>query len=128
MIRAFGSSLSYLRHFVDLRPLPRSSRLCSFVVVSLLGNEFRTPVCKRNLNPVYDPKNATFDIPIFNAQVDGLDMLNLKFVVWDKDFIGKDFLGRNALPVNEWFKDTVFEFDHPCNQVYRFTIEIRFVI
>ena len=93
-----------------------------------MGNEFRTPVCKRNLNPVYDPKNATFDIPIFNAQVDGLDMLNLKFVVWDKDFIGKDFLGKNALPVNEWFKDTVFEFDHPCNQVYRFTIEIRFVI
>ena len=133
MIRAFSWSSSHLRRLVDLRPLPRSSPLFplilhSFVVVSLLGNEFRTPVCKRNLNPVYAPKDATFDFPIFMEQVDGLDILNLKFVVWDQDFMGKDFLGKNSLSVNEWFKDTAFAFDDPRNQVCPVPIEIRFGI
>ena len=131
MIRAFGHSLSYLRQFADLCPFTRSSRLCSFVVVSLLGNEFRTPVCKRNLNPVYDPRDATFEFPIFMSLVDGLDgpdMLNLKFVVWDKDFIGKGFLGKKVLPVNEWFKEAAFAFDDQRNQVCPIIIEIRFGI
>ena len=101
------------------------------MIVSLLGNEFKTPVCKRNLNPVYDPRDATFEFPIFMSLVDGLDglgALNLKFVVWDKDFIGKDFLGQKVLPVNEWFKETAFDFDDQRNQVCPIIIEIIFGI
>ena len=88
-------------------------------------------MCKRNLDPVYAPKDATFEFPIFMSLVDGLDglgALNLKFVVWDKDFIGKDFLGQKVLPVNEWFKETAFDFDDQRNQVCPIIIEIRFWI
>ena len=115
----------------DLRPLPHSSRLCSFVVVSLLGNEFRTPVCKHSLNPVYAPKDMTFEFPIFLSLVDGLDLfgvLNLKFVVWHKNFAAKNFLGKKVLPVNEWFKDNAFAFHDQRNQVCPIIIQIRFGI
>jgi Ca2+-dependent lipid-binding protein len=87
-----------------------------FVVVSILGKEFKTPVCKRNLNPIYPPEYATFEFPIYTSLVERLGTLNLKFVVWDKDMFGKDFLGKNALPVNEWFKETAFAFNDPRNQ------------
>jgi hypothetical protein len=92
----------------------------------MLGKEFKTPVCKRNLNPIYPPEYATFEFPIYMSLVHKLGTLNLKFVVWNKDMLGNDFLGKNALPVNEWFKDTAFAFDDPHNQVCSFTIEIRF--
>ena len=107
------------------------SPVLSFVVVSLLGNEFKTPVYKRTLNPEYAQKDATFEFPIFMSLVngvDGLDALNLKFTVWDKDLIGKDFLGKKVLPVNEWFKDTAFAFDDQRNQACPIIIEIRFGI
>lgn len=79
-------------------------------------------MCKRSLNPVYAPKDATFEFPIYMSLLHKLGILNLKFVVWNKDFIGNDFLGKNALPVNEWFKDTVFAFDDLHNQVCPVTI------
>ena len=88
-------------------------------------------MCKSNLDPVYDPKDATFEFPIFMSDVDepvGLGAPNLKFVVWDKSFTGKDFLGQRILPVNEWFKDTAFAFDDQRNQVCPIIIEIRFGI
>jgi len=104
-------SLTYLPPPFSLLPHIRS-----FVIVSTLGKEFRTPVCKRNLNPVYHPKDATFDFPIYMSLVQRLGSINLKFVVWDKDFIGKDFLGKNALSVGEWFKGTAFAFHDPENK------------
>ncbi|KAF8268505.1 C2 domain-containing protein [Lactarius quietus] len=87
-----------------------------YVVVSMLGKEFKTPVCKRNLNPIYKPQDATFEFPIHMSLVQKLGTLNLKFVVWDKDMIGKDFLGKNSLSVNEWFKGAAFSFDDPENE------------
>ncbi|KAH9054998.1 C2 domain-containing protein [Lactarius vividus] len=66
-----------------------------FVTVSLWGKKFQTPVSKQNLNP-----NSTM----------------LEFVVWDKDKIGKDYLGEYSLPVNKWFKGSAFRFDGPDNK------------
>ena len=60
--------------------------------------------------------------------LDGHDVLNLEFVVWNKNFTGKDFLGKKVLPVNEWLKDTAFAFDDQRNQVCPIIIEIRFGI
>ncbi|KAI9439613.1 C2 domain-containing protein [Lactarius indigo] len=82
-----------------------------FVVVSLAGKQFKTPVYKRNLNPEYEPNDATFDF--CTSLVDKLS--TLEFVVWDKDVIGKDFLGKYSLPVNQWFKGAL-AFDDPNNQ------------
>ena len=121
--------LALLLLLTDLPSRPFSSplflRICSFVVVSTLGKEFKTPVCKRNLNPVYNPQEATFDFPIYMSLVQRLGSVNLKFVVWDKDFIGKDFLGKNTLSVNEWFKRTALAFYDPENRVRPFAAELR---
>ncbi|KAI9439612.1 C2 domain-containing protein [Lactarius indigo] len=86
-----------------------------YVVVSLMGKQYKTPVCKRNLNPVYKPKDATFDFPIYMSQVNVLG--TLEFNVWDKDTFGKDdFLGKYTLPVDQWFNGTAFAFKAPDNQ------------
>ncbi|KAH9013828.1 C2 domain-containing protein [Lactarius pseudohatsudake] len=85
-----------------------------FVAVSLLDKQFQTPVCKCNLNPEYGPKDATFDFPIYESLMHELG--TLKFVVWDKDWVGKDFLGDYSLPVDQWIKGTAFAFDDPNNE------------
>ncbi len=104
-------------------PPPRSFCLCSFVVVSVLGKRFQTPVCKRNLNPVYEPKDATFDFPIYTSLVHQLG--TLEFAVWDKGLIRDDYLGEHSLPIDQWFIGTAFAFDDPSNQVRHFTTEDR---
>ncbi|KAH9011309.1 C2 domain-containing protein [Lactarius pseudohatsudake] len=87
-----------------------------FVTVSLLGKQFQTPVIKKNLDPEYEPKDATFDFPIYISLGPKLD--TLKFVVWDKDIISNDYLGEYSLPVNRWFRGTAFDFDDSNNQPF----------
>ena len=48
----------------------------------------KTPVVKKNLNPKYSAKEATFDIPVFASVIQTRGAL-LDFVVWDKDIVGK---------------------------------------
>ncbi|KAL0066519.1 phosphatidylserine decarboxylase [Marasmius tenuissimus] len=69
-----------------------------YVKVSLGTTTFKTPVMRYTLNPVYDAKKATFDFPIETC-----NPLPLKFVVWDKDWIGKDYLGQTTLDARDWF-------------------------
>ncbi|KAH9169193.1 hypothetical protein EDB89DRAFT_2199433, partial [Lactarius sanguifluus] len=83
-----------------------------FVIVSLLGKQFQTPVCKLNLNPIYAQKDATFDFPIYTSLVHKLD--KLEFVVCDdsdSDLVQNNYLGRKSLPIDEWFRGTVFAFN-----------------
>ncbi|KAI9439628.1 C2 domain-containing protein [Lactarius indigo] len=87
-----------------------------YVVVSGLGRQFQTPVCERNLNPDYEPKDATFDFPVYKPLVHKLG--TLKFVVWDKDKICDDYLGECALPVDRWFEKPPFDFNDPKNQPF----------
>ncbi|KAH9054985.1 C2 domain-containing protein [Lactarius vividus] len=88
-----------------------------YVIVSLMGKQSKTPVCKKNLNPVYKAKEATFDFPIYMSLVNKHGTLALEFTVWDKDLIGKDdFLGKYALPIDKWFNGTAFAFNVPGNQ------------
>jgi phosphatidylserine decarboxylase len=93
-----------------------------YVVVSVLNNKHQTPVAKRTLNPLYTPKDATFDFPIYLSLADRLGVLEL--VVWDKDYLGKDYLGEAALPLDDWFtspspdeKDRAYAFDDAGNTV-----------
>ncbi|KAH9011312.1 hypothetical protein EDB85DRAFT_1878768, partial [Lactarius pseudohatsudake] len=50
-----------------------------------LGKQIQTPVCKRNLNPKYEPKDATFSFPIYEPLVH--EPGTLEFVVRDKENI-----------------------------------------
>ncbi|KAG7087240.1 hypothetical protein E1B28_013220 [Marasmius oreades] len=59
----------------------------------------QTPTISKTLNPIYDTKESTFDFPIGSTGVDGA----LEMVVWDKDILGKDYLGEVALSVEHWF-------------------------
>ncbi|KAL0066522.1 phosphatidylserine decarboxylase [Marasmius tenuissimus] len=69
-----------------------------YVNVTLGQTKFQTPVISRSLNPVYDTKDTTFDFPIDDGVIGALE-----FVVWDKDIVGKDYLGEVALGAGDWF-------------------------
>ena len=84
--------------------------------VSLLSTRFQTPVSKKNTNPTYDAKDATFDFPIHLSLADKLGVVEL--VVWDKDMLTKDYLGEVAIPLEDWFNDNnAFGFDGANNKV-----------
>lgn len=87
-----------------------------FVVVSVLGNRQQTPVSKRTVNPTFNPKDATFDFPIYLSLADRLGVVEL--VIWDKDMLKKDYLGETAIPLEDWFRDgSAFPFDDTNNTV-----------
>ncbi|KAI8980012.1 C2 domain-containing protein [Trametes punicea] len=87
-----------------------------FVVVSLLANRQQTPVAKRTVNPAFNPKDATFDFPIYLSLADKLGVVEL--VVWDKDVLKKDYLGEVSIPLEDWFRDgNAFPFDDVNNKM-----------
>ncbi|EGO24192.1 hypothetical protein SERLADRAFT_361384 [Serpula lacrymans var. lacrymans S7.9] len=99
----------------DLLPKSKNSSCDPFVVVSLLSTRFHTPVSKRNTNPEYAPKDATFDFPIYISLADRLGTIEL--VAWDKDMLKKEYLGEVALPLEDWFSnDNAFGFNDPLNK------------
>ncbi|KAI9442027.1 C2 domain-containing protein [Lactarius psammicola] len=100
----------------DLEAKNRNGYSDPFVIVSVLGKRFQTPVCKRDLNPIYGPKEATFDFPIYASYVHQLGTLD--FVVWNKGLIGNNHLGQYSLPIDRWFNGTAFAFNAPDNQPF----------
>ncbi|KAJ7500276.1 phosphatidylserine decarboxylase-domain-containing protein [Mycena galericulata] len=84
-----------------------------FVVASLLRTRHHTPVAKKTVNPVYTPKDATWDFPIYLSIADKLGVVEL--VVWDKDVLRKDYLGEVGIAVEDWFDSGVKGWDAPGN-------------
>ncbi|KAH8092634.1 phosphatidylserine decarboxylase-domain-containing protein [Cristinia sonorae] len=92
-----------------------------FVVVSVLGTRHQTPVLKRTCNPVYNPKDATFDFPLHLSLADKLGVIEL--VIWDKDMLKKDYLGEVSIPLEDWFRNgNPYQFSDPSNQPYDFPV------
>lgn len=87
----------------------------SYVVVSLLRKREKTPYIKATLDPVYPPKDATFEFPVFLSLAETMGALEL--IVWDKDMFGSDYLGEVALPIQDWFQSQPLLFDDPMNEV-----------
>ncbi|EJD35443.1 hypothetical protein AURDEDRAFT_188738 [Auricularia subglabra TFB-10046 SS5] len=89
-----------------------------YVVVTFARQRHKTPVIQKTLSPTYDPKNATFDFPVYASVVEKIGSL-VEFVVWDKDLIGKDYLGEVPLTASDWFKHNggldAMKFDDPNN-------------
>ncbi|KAJ7243915.1 phosphatidylserine decarboxylase-domain-containing protein [Mycena haematopus] len=75
-----------------------------FVVASLLHTRHQTAVARKTVNPVYAPKDATWDFPIYLSVADKLGVVEL--VVWDKDMLRKDYLGEAGIAVEDWFTDS----------------------
>ncbi|RDB27431.1 Phosphatidylserine decarboxylase proenzyme 2 [Hypsizygus marmoreus] len=93
-----------------------------FVVVSVLNTRHQTPVAKRTVNPTYEAKDATFDFELYVSLADKLGAVEL--VVWDKDMVGKDYLGEVAIPLDEWFgDDRPFAFNDPANKPFSINLE-----
>jgi phosphatidylserine decarboxylase len=87
--------------------------------VSLLSTRFQTHAAKRNLNPIYQAKDATFDFPIYLSLA--AQSGAVEFVVWDKDVLSKDYMGEVAIPLEDWFghrDGTGYGFDDPDNKVW----------
>ncbi|CAK5268726.1 unnamed protein product [Mycena citricolor] len=87
-----------------------------FVVASLARTRHQTPVAKKTLNPVYAPKDATWDFPIHLSVADRLGVVEL--VVWDKDSFKKEYLGEVDLGVEDWFADRPKAWDAPGNVLF----------
>ncbi|KAI9432286.1 C2 domain-containing protein [Lactarius indigo] len=100
----------------DLAAMDSNGKSDPFVTVSILGKRFQTPVCKRDLNPEYEPKVATFDFPIYKSLSHQLGML--EFVVWDEDLIRNDYMGEYSLPIDHWFRGSAIAFDDPNNEPF----------
>ncbi|KAK7682588.1 hypothetical protein QCA50_014388 [Cerrena zonata] len=87
----------------DLFAKDRNGYSDPFVVVSVLGTRHSTPVIKRTLNPIYAAKDATFEFPIYLSTADKLGVIEA--VIWDKDVLGKEYLGEVSIPLEDWFRD-----------------------
>jgi phosphatidylserine decarboxylase len=81
-----------------------------------MNTKHQTPVSKKNLNPDYAAKDATFDFPIYMSSAEKLGALEL--VVWDKDMLTKDYLGEVSLTLEDWFPNgSTLPFTDPGNNV-----------
>lgn len=63
-------------------------------MVNLADVHQSTPTINRTLNPEW---NTTLDLPI------GPQSLLLEAICWDKDRVGKDYLGEFAVPIEDIF-------------------------
>ncbi|KAH7100949.1 C2 domain-containing protein [Auriculariales sp. MPI-PUGE-AT-0066] len=96
-----------------------------YVVLIFARQRQKTPVISKTLTPVYDPKTATFDFPMYASVLEKVGSL-VEVVVWDKDVIGKDYLGELALPACDWFKYNggAKGFNSPTNKAYDFWLPL----
>ncbi|KAI0337278.1 hypothetical protein BDW22DRAFT_969139 [Trametopsis cervina] len=92
-----------------------------FVVVSVLRDRFQTTVQKKTINPVWQPKDATFEFSLYHSLADKLGVIEL--VIWDKDMLKKDYLGEVSIPLDDWFKDdNAFAFDDANNKPFSLNV------
>ncbi|PPQ91990.1 hypothetical protein CVT25_004661 [Psilocybe cyanescens] len=61
------------------------------------------PVQRRTTNPMYAPAMVTFDFLLYLILVEHLGQGSVEAVVWDKDILGKEYLGKVVVRVEEWF-------------------------
>lgn len=67
--------------------------MIQFLVVTLGDAKESTPTISKNLNPEW---NVSFDLPVI-----GVQSLLLEAVCWDKDRMGKDYLGEFDVAVED---------------------------
>ncbi|KAI9009539.1 phosphatidylserine decarboxylase-domain-containing protein [Gaertneriomyces semiglobifer] len=65
-----------------------------FVIIKLGDQAHRTTVAPKTLNPVW---NEEFEFVLTPVLFDA----SLQLTVWDKDLIGKDFLGQTTIPLSQ---------------------------
>ncbi|KAJ3154639.1 hypothetical protein HDU89_007877 [Geranomyces variabilis] len=76
----------------DLLAKDRRGTSDPFVVLKLGGQTFKTKVVSKNLSPTW---NEEFDFVLTPVAFEG----SLGLTVWDKDLIGKEFLGQLSIPI-----------------------------
>lgn len=64
---------------------------------------FTTSVIKRSLNPTWPAAGSTFDFPIYLSLAGVIGGRGLEAVMWDKDMIGKEYMGELFVGVDQWF-------------------------
>jgi phosphatidylserine decarboxylase len=80
-----------------------------------LTSRHATPSIKNSNSPKYYPPEATFDFPLYLSLADRIGALEV--VVWDKDMIGKEYLGEVALGITEWFGEHQKQYDWESAEV-----------
>ncbi|KAL9035614.1 MAG: hypothetical protein Q9214_006497, partial [Letrouitia sp. 1 TL-2023] len=81
----------------DHRGLILKTTVLRFLVVTLGDAKQSTPTIPKTLNPEW---NVSFDLPVV-----GIQSLLLEAVCWDKDRMGKDYLGEFDVAVEDIFEN-----------------------
>lgn len=81
----------------NLAAKDRSGTSDPFLVVTLGDAKESTPIISKSLNPEW---NVSFDLP-----VNGIQNLLLEAVCWDKDRMGKDYLGEFDVALEDIFEN-----------------------
>ncbi|CAO3616193.1 unnamed protein product [Cunninghamella blakesleeana] len=80
----------------DLFPADKTGFSDPYAVIRINGKKYTTGVVKQNLNPTW---NFEFDISLSHNKIPNL----INITVWDKDMIGRDFLGEVSIPFKNIF-------------------------
>ncbi|KAL8710900.1 MAG: hypothetical protein Q9225_007209 [Loekoesia sp. 1 TL-2023] len=81
----------------NLAAKDRSGTSDPFLVVTLGDAKESTPIISKSLNPEW---NVSFDLPVI-----GIQSLLLEAVCWDKDRMGKDYLGEFDVALEDIFEN-----------------------
>jgi len=81
----------------NLAPKDRNGFSDPFVILSLGDYRFITEVIPKTLDPTW---NATFEMSL-----SGVAAPTLQCVCWDKDFVGKEYMGEFEVTLDELFTD-----------------------
>lgn len=81
----------------NLAPKDRNGFSDPFVILSLGDYRFVTEVIPKTLDPTW---NATFEMSL-----SGVGAPTLQCVCWDKDFVGKEYMGEFEVTLDELFTD-----------------------
>ncbi|KAL7275718.1 phosphatidylserine decarboxylase [Rhizina undulata] len=79
----------------NLAPKDKNGFSDPFLVVSLSEYRFQTQVVPKTLDPIW---NNSFEMPL-----SGVNNPTLVCVCWDKDLIGKDYMGEIEVSLDEYF-------------------------
>ncbi|KAJ3018929.1 hypothetical protein HKX48_002532 [Thoreauomyces humboldtii] len=94
----------------DLLAKDRRGTSDPFVVLKLGGQTSKTKVIHKNLSPTWEEE---FDFVLTPVLFEA----SLGITVWDKDLIGKDFLGQLSIPISDVLRVAgAISFDDPNNE------------
>lgn len=108
-----GNIICNIYNCQDLIPGDECGNSDPFITMNYYGKKQKTPVVEDSINPIFNCRLVLEDVPIF--RLDG-NPPPITLKIFDKDFIGEDFLGMSLVDLKEMYQKghlTKNKFDAP---------------